>query len=201
MVKIMSGYDAYVAFLAVRSHFTSNYDYFKYHGKMRVSPETYEKAKGKFFYQKLAKRYKDEFPEFVATQFAYGHPVKWVGDCEEEECVENWNIHQKHIQSMRRTFELDMRNIVDCMREKKYTVKQVFKAQDDDLPLIEKMRRRNLTSIETCIILDRLTDYVSKNKCDNPLWDDAKVMLKKYSPFIHVELKDYANIFEKKLLN
>lgn len=197
----MSGYDAYIAFLAVRTHFTSKYDYFKYAGKIRVSHESYENAKGKFYYNKLAKKYKDEFPEFVATQFAYGKSIKWIGDCEDEECLENWNKHQRHIQSMRRTFEVDLKNIVDSMREKKYTIKEVLKSQDDDLPLIEKMRRRNLTSIETCIILDRLTDYVVKNKCKNPLWDDAKVMLKKYSPFIHVELKDYVDIFEKKLLN
>ena len=49
-------FNAYRTYLALKQHFTSNYDYFKYNGKVNVSPNSFETRKDKFHFYKLSKK-------------------------------------------------------------------------------------------------------------------------------------------------
>ena len=65
MYDVNEGFDAYKTYLAIKQHFTSGYDYFKYNGKVKAKIESFLKRKDKFFFRKLQKRYdKDELVEF-----------------------------------------------------------------------------------------------------------------------------------------
>ena len=48
MYEVTEGFDAYKVYLALRQHFTSVYDYFKYNGKVRAGVESFLKRKDKF---------------------------------------------------------------------------------------------------------------------------------------------------------
>ena len=61
------GFNAYKIYLALKSHFTSDYDYFKYHGKMRVKEESFLKRRDKFFFEKIERRYKKELVPFFVS--------------------------------------------------------------------------------------------------------------------------------------
>jgi hypothetical protein len=52
----MNPIDAYQMFTAVKLHFTSDgYDYFRYHGKVRVDADKFETRRDKYHYYKLTK--------------------------------------------------------------------------------------------------------------------------------------------------
>ena len=61
-------YDAYVKYLALKSHFSQkNYDYIKYNGKVKAWRTTFETRKDKYFFYKLSKM-KDPV-EFLIANF------------------------------------------------------------------------------------------------------------------------------------
>jgi len=49
-MNIYEGLNAYSTYLAIRNHFKTNYDYFKYRGKLKVSETSFLKRKDKFFF-------------------------------------------------------------------------------------------------------------------------------------------------------
>ena len=55
----MTEFEAYIQFLALKLHFTSeHYDYFKYNGKHNATMASFEKRTDKRFFKRLAKLYK-----------------------------------------------------------------------------------------------------------------------------------------------
>ena len=59
MTKLYStrdAYDIYVYYLAMKRHFTSNYDFKQYNGKVKANVMSFENRKDKFFFYKLSKK-------------------------------------------------------------------------------------------------------------------------------------------------
>ena len=50
-----SGYLAYLKYLALQRHFTSNYDYHKFAGKVKASTDAYQKRNDMFSFEKITK--------------------------------------------------------------------------------------------------------------------------------------------------
>jgi hypothetical protein len=46
----------YIYYLALKKHFTSNYDFFKYNGKVTASIDAFENRNDKYHFYKLSKR-------------------------------------------------------------------------------------------------------------------------------------------------
>ena len=57
-MNIYEGADAYRTYLAIRNHFKTDYDFFKYNGKMKVSNDSFLKRRDKFFFAKLERKYR-----------------------------------------------------------------------------------------------------------------------------------------------
>lgn len=196
----MEPFEAYQKFLAVKAHFTTSYDYRKYNGKVKVKFDTFAKSKGKYFFGKLGKKYKSEFPEYVATTYAYLGGIQWVGDLDSEESLIAWETHQKHMQSIRRTFEKDINVLLDVAAKNDFTFKQMFLCKPGELPPVEKLRKIDLITLETCVILNRLLGYTTKIKCTNPLWENIKITIEKFDTFLSLPSNDiFANIIKTKL--
>ena len=52
----MTPFESYKTFLAVKSHFTTSYDYIKYNGKVNATQSSFEVRKDKYQYYKLSKQ-------------------------------------------------------------------------------------------------------------------------------------------------
>ena len=64
------GFDVFKVYLAVKLHFTSNYNYFDYDGKVNCKLETFTKRNDRYFFHKLSKKYgKDEILDFFVSNF------------------------------------------------------------------------------------------------------------------------------------
>ena len=54
----MTGFEVYKVYLALKQHFTKQeYDYFKYHGKVRANENSFEQRRDRYFFKKLATSY------------------------------------------------------------------------------------------------------------------------------------------------
>ena len=51
----MNEFECYSTYTALKLHFTSDYDYFKYNGKCNVTLSSFNKRKEKFFFKKLSR--------------------------------------------------------------------------------------------------------------------------------------------------
>ena len=52
----MNEFECYSTYTALKLHFTTDYDYFKYNGKHNASVASFEKRTDKRFFKRLAKR-------------------------------------------------------------------------------------------------------------------------------------------------
>lgn len=170
-------------------HFKSDYDYFKYRGKTRVNWNSFEKFSGKRILHNILKEHEKDFKEFIATGFAYNYDISWVGDFSNQSIDECWLKHQKNMQSITRTFTNEVSELFEDN-----TLKDIF-IGGSDLPLIEKKRIDGSVSLETCVILDNIFDYINTNKCIHPLWDRVYVV-KKYSPFLDINLSKFKSLLK-----
>ena len=74
------GFDVFKVYLAVKLHFTSNYNYFDYDGKVNCKLETFTKRNDRYFFHKLSKKYgKDEILDFFVSNF-FGRVEKLLVD-------------------------------------------------------------------------------------------------------------------------
>ena len=54
MALMYGGFDVFRVYLAVKLHFTTDYDYFDYDGKVNIKLETFTKRNDRYFFHKLS---------------------------------------------------------------------------------------------------------------------------------------------------
>ena len=69
-------FETYVYYLALKRHFTSNYDFVKYNGKVNARVDAFERRKDKFFFFKLSKR--KDVKNFILANLLL-KPDAWAG--------------------------------------------------------------------------------------------------------------------------
>ena len=76
----MTDFEVYKIYLALKLHFSSDYDYIKYNGKVNASLASYQKRKDQFFFKKLARIYnKEQIEHFFVSNFIENEKM-WIGD-------------------------------------------------------------------------------------------------------------------------
>src|SRR6056297_86975 len=113
MTKLYStrdAYDIYVYYLAMKRHFTSNYDFFKYNGKIKANVQSFENRKDKFFFYKLSKR--SEAKELILANMIVD-PSIWIGDMLEDKAHQNYIAWAKRIQALTYNFKRELNELND----------------------------------------------------------------------------------------
>jgi len=95
----MKPFEAYQTFITLKAHFkNSGFDYHRF-GKVKVAPETFERRKDRYYFEKLAKRYsREEIVEFFLSQILANK--NWVGDMLGEDAEEAHLSRLKRVQSL-----------------------------------------------------------------------------------------------------
>src|SRR5690606_3364760 len=86
-----SPYQVYLDYNALKNHFTTSYDYFKYNGKINISKETFEKRKDRFYFEKLAK--KKHYKQYLLANLLEQKSIwigQWIKDKTGEEVFERY---------------------------------------------------------------------------------------------------------------
>lgn len=189
----MSAYQACVLYRALKLHFTTDYDFKKYKGKVSYSKAQFEKNKHKFVYEKLAKKYSDDdlFNFFVAN-FLENDSI-WVQDLLSQESYDNFVEFNKKQQSLSYVFENDLINIFTDNNQKR-----IFKTNStDDFPLLLTKLLREEVSPETVIIMNEFLNFIpkwEKEIKDDFVWPRIKNKLFKYKVFVHYDKSKFKKV-------
>ena len=195
----MMPFDAYRCYLSLKNHFTKeHYDYIKYRGKTRATVQAFYKRKDRFWFEKIARQKKDkEVEEFFVSNFIYSTDpgTMWIGEMikEGEGRYTEW---KKKVQSLSYIFKDE----IDSLLENK-KVDEVFDCSSGH-PLILKSHLGGDTSLETMVICDRILEYSKEwdKRLEDPVWETVSRKIKKYSPFLNIDVPRYKKILQDVVL-
>ena len=184
-------YDAYVMFLALRSHFANRgYDYFKYNGKMNTKFDKFMERKDRYFFHKLSKK-KD--PEGYIIASLIENPNFWITDIINQEGEERYALWVKRRDSLTYMFKQDIGKIDISFND-------ALNVVDGQHPRLLEMLLEKDVSLETVIIINKLTEVLSRwnKKINDPvIWPEKYNILKTYSKFLNIDdekLKSFRKI-------
>ena len=195
----MMPFDAYREYLALKNHFTKDsYDYFKYCGKSRATVQSFYKRKDRFWFEKVARQKTDqEVVEFFVSNFiTCTDPSKlWIGEMirEGDRRYEDW---KKKNQSLSYVFTQETQSFFE---DKK--VDEVFKCSKGHPPVLKNFLNGSI-SLETLVIYDRIFLFGNKfdKKLKDPVWETVSRRIKKYSPFINIDVFHFRKILKEIIL-
>jgi hypothetical protein len=189
----MTAFDVYKTYLALKNHFSKpNYDYIKYAGKTRASLDAFNKRKDKYWYEKLSRQKTDEEIRnfFISNFIQVDDPGRlWIGELSRngETTYKDWLKRQ---QSLKYIFKEECENLLDGCK-----LEQLLDCSRQHPIILKKYLSNQITS-ETLVIFEKVFDY-----CKNfdkvlldPVWETVSLKIKKYSPFLNIEVKEYKSI-------
>ena len=192
-------FDAYKQYLSLKNHFTKEkYDYHKYCGKSRATVQSFYKRKDRFWFEKLARNKDDkEVIEFFVSNFiTCTDPSKlWIGEMMREG-EGRYTAWKKRNQSLSYISKEELESTLANQ-----DLGTVF-ASKSGHPIILKKYLGGDISIETMVILDKILDF-RKNfdaKLDDPVWQTVSLRMKKYSPFLNIDVPKYKIILKEVVL-
>lgn len=187
---MMSAFEAYKEYLALKNHFSkSGYDYLKYKGKLKVNPDSFNTRKDKLWFQKLAKH--PDVHNFLVANFVNNEKA-WIKDLAySEEAEKTYKDWLKRTQSLTYNFKNELPKLLPNFDEN-FVVKET-----ESHPYLLKIYLGRHISLETLCILLELTKakkhWDSKMEYD-PVYQEVKVKIEKYSPFLKYEKEKLKNV-------
>jgi hypothetical protein len=176
----MTAYEAYQTFLAIKQHFTSSYDYFKYGGKVKANQSSFEQRRDKFYFQKLS-RHRD-LRGFLVANFAL-RDIKWVGELITDEAESVYREWQKRNESLTYIVTEELSLLEDDFIS-------FFKVKEGQHPKLLSLFKQNKISAETLCILNNLLSFFElwDKKIEDPvIWPTIRDRLLNYQPFVQYD--------------
>ena len=189
-------YETYQTYLSMKSHFTNpKYDFFKYGGKSRATVSSFNKRKDKYWFEKTSRKYSDqEILDFLLSNFITANNPQnlWIGEIINSG-ERNYSEWMKRHQSLTYLFKEQLEGLLS---EKK--LDEVFDCSKGHPPILKKYLGGDL-SLETLIILEKIFSFVKKfdKTIKDPVWETVSLKVKKYIPFININMVYYKKILRE----
>ena len=192
-------FECYKIYLALKNHFTKDsYDYHKYCKKTRASLQSFYKRKDRFWFEKMSRQRDEKEVEnfFVANFVSCNDPeTLWIGEImkEGEGRYQNW---QKKVQSLSYVFKEESQGLFE---DNKF--EEVFQCSKGHPPLLKKFLTGKV-SLETLVIYDKIFMFGRDfdKKLQDPVWKTVSQRIKKYSPFLHIDVLRFRKILKELVL-
>ena len=189
----MTPFETYQAYLGMKSHFTNpKYDFIKYGGKSRATITSFNKRKDKYWFEKTSRKYTDqEVIDFLLSNFvnATNPQNLWIGEIinSGERTYAEWKMRQQSLtymfteQSENLLSENDLEKLFNCSKGH---------------PIVLKKYLGGEISLETLSILEKVFSFKGKfdKKLKDPVWETVSMKLKKYLPFLNINVFQFKKI-------
>ena len=186
-------FETYRTYLSMKSHFTNpKYDFIKYGGKSRATLTSFNKRKDKYWFEKTSRKYSDqEVIDFLLSNFvnATNPQNLWIGEIinSGERTYADWKMRQQSLtymfteQSRTLLSENDLEKVFNCSKGH---------------PIILKKYLGGEISLETLSILEKVFSFKGKfdKKLTDPVWETVSMKLKKYLPFLNINVFHFKKI-------
>ena len=189
------GFDVFKVYLAVKLHFTSNYNYFDYDGKVNCKLETFTKRNDRYFFHKLSKKYgKDEILvlnketlNYMMSTFEF---KKEVG----MKLMSHFSYH----------FRNDFTNIVNDFSNKRISFDDGFRCSGGQHPRLLRLLIQRRTSFQSLIVLDQILSFVknwNKEIKERVVWPKIALTMARLKPFINYNMTECKLIIKEVIKN
>ena len=192
----MSPFECYTQYLGLKNHFTNpKYDYFRYHQKTRASLTSFNKRKDKYFFEKSSRKYSDkEIVDFFVSNFVEADNPQnlWIGEIinSGERTYADWMRRQQSLtylfkeQSSELFLETKLEDALNCSKGHPPVLKRFLSGK---------------ISIETLIIYDKIFLFGKKfdKKLSDPVWETVSLKMKKYNPFLNIDVFQFKKILRE----
>ena len=189
-------FETYQTYLSMKSHFTNKrYDFFKYGGKSRATMASFNKRKDKYWFEKTSRKYSDqEITDFLLANFVTTDAPQnlWIGEIinSGERNYADW---MKRQQSLTYLFK---EQSTELLSEKK--LEEVFNCSRGHPPILKKYLGGEI-SLETLVIFEKIFSFGKKfnRKLKDPVWETVSMKIKKYVPFLNINVFQYKKILRE----
>ena len=186
-------FECYKTYVAMKQHFTKDkYDYFKYGGRSRAKITAFNKRKDKYWFEKTSRKYSDqEITDFLLANFVTADTPQnlWIGEIinSGEKTYADW---MKRQQSLTYLFK---EQSTELLSEKK--LEEVFNCSKGH-PIVLKKYLGGEISLETLTILEKIFSFVKNfdTKLQDPVWESVSLKIRKYLPFLNINVFNYKKI-------
>jgi hypothetical protein len=193
---IVTPFETYQHYLSLKNHFTNpKYDFFKYGAKTRASLSSFNKRKDKYWFEKTSRKYNDkEVVDFLVSNFvASDNPQNlWIGEIinSGERTYADWMRRQQSLtylfkeQSNEFFLENKLNDALNCSK--------------GHPPILKKFLSGKL-SLETFVIYDKIFRFSNEfdKKLLDPVWETVSLKIKKYNPFINIDVFQFKKILRE----
>jgi len=190
---IVTPFETYQHYLSLKNHFTNpKYDFFKYGAKTRASVTSFNKRKDKYWFEKTSRKYDDkEVVNFLVSNFVSADNPQnlWIGEIinSGERTYAEWMRRQQSLtylfkeQSNELLLENKLEDVFNCSKGHPIILKKFLSGQ---------------LSLETLVIYDKIFGFSKTfdKKLDDPVWETVSLKIKKYSPFINMDIFQFKRI-------
>ena len=189
-------FETYRTYLSMKSHFTNpKFDFFKYGGKSRATITSFNKRKDKYWFEKTSRKYSDqEIVDFLLANFATtDNPQNlWIGEIINSG-ERNYSQWMKRNQSLTYLFKEQSNEL---LLEK--NLNEVFDCSKGHPPILKKYLGGEI-SLETLTILEKVFSFVKNfdGKLKDPVWESVSLKIKKYIPFLNINVFQYKKILRE----
>lgn len=171
----MTPFEAYQTYLALKSHFTSTYDYYKYNGKVSATQSAFNKRKDNLFFGKVA-LHNDPFG-FLLCHVSI-NPKVYIRDI----------AYKKHAQEQYERWHEQFTNpLISYEKELRALAPRWKQVKRGQHPFALKAYLSGDLSLQSfCIFVSfhhTLEKYDETMK-DDVVWNDVGFLVKKYTPFL-----------------
>ena len=186
-------FETYRTYLSMKSHFTNpKYDFIKYGGKSKATMNSFNKRKDKYWFEKTSRKYSDEevlnflLANFVSTD----NPQNlWIGEIINSG-ERNYSQWMKRKQSLTYLFKEQSNELLSNKN-----LNEVFDCSKGHPPILKKYLGGEI-SLETLTILEKVFSFVKNfdKKLDDPVWESVSLKIKKYNPFLNINVFPFKKI-------
>ena len=198
------GFDVFKVYLAVKLHFTSNYDYFEYDGKVNCKLETFTKRNDRYFFHKLSTKYgKDQILDFFVANFCE-NDKKWVGNLLQNDGRETYLNYRKIKDNFKYHFRNEFTNIVNDFSTKRISFDDGFLCRDGQHPRLLRLLIQRRASFQTIIVLDQVLSFIknwNKQIKERVVWTKIAHKISKLKPFIKYNETECKLIMKEIIVN
>ena len=181
------GFDVFKTYLAVKNHFTTDYDYVKYDGRVTAKLESFTKRPDRYFFHKLSKRYNErDILDYFVSNFAVDGN-KWVGNLINNEGTENYTRYRRYKESFDYHFRNDCVSIRNDLGNRGISFNDGFLVNSGQHPRILRLHIQKKIHIQTTVILNSILSFSKiwdKEINEKVVWPKIAHTLAKLKPFV-----------------
>jgi hypothetical protein len=178
---------------ALRLHFTSKYDFFKYQGKTRI--KTISNSHLEIFGM-LDRRYSTDLQNFYVSNLIE-NPKIWIGELLSNDCDKIFKEWNKKNSNLTYIYKQDIINLLEEVSD----INDLILIKDDFPLLMQKVMQEKI-QLETLLIMNSVLRFFplwNRDIKDDIFWPGFKNKCFKYYPFLKFNKDDMKSILKNEV--